>query len=871
MKTPLLFCTIVGILLISACSPAMREERVRSRAEVVRDSLEQTQEPRKDLPEDESRLITDPIEVLLISDTLISAAELFAMDGDFSTGNELVQLAFEVLLSHEEISHHEDLIAELRIYERMGNFYVNLAPESYLDSLPDEIAPYVTQMQLESVMSSLDTTTMDTALIPTDCFSAPYNIPITHNARVNAALLTLLAEHRRPYMNRLLHRGEQFRPFMNEIYEEYGLPTDLTYLPLLESAFNLKAYSVAHASGVWQFIPSTGKIFDLRQNYWIDERRDPIKATIASARYFSRLHGLFDDWYLALAAYNCGEGRVRRELNRSDGDTYWDLDRLPRETMNYVPLYIAYQIIAKNARCFGFDYGPVEELYTFDTVMVSDCLDMRRIAEGIGVTYDELQSLNPHILHWATPPNMDDVILYLPEGTRDAFDTYYASLTPADMVEWYRYKVQPGDNLSTIARTFNTSVSAIQSINSMRSSRIVAGRYIFIPVESTQEAERLLKQRGKPQDTGRQKRRYRVSAGETASEIAHTMGVSLSDMRSWNPDVSLSRIRPGQILTIYTDHDHAKTHRVVSGDSGYAIARKYGISLDELRQHNPGKNLARLSVGDTLFLGSPETGTPPESASAKPSRNQKQYHRVESGETAYAISREYAVSLDSLRSWNAGHDLGRLSIGDTLTIFGEQPKDETAHQETTPPAEEPSSSSSEEKEKRYYRVSQGETLFSISQALSVPVSSLITWNDKDVHAPVIHPGERLIYYTTSQAPQDHIRYRVNRGDSYFSIARKFSTSAKEIAAANNRDTTEVLRVGEILHIPDTTGPRPSQEKPAAASDSAELTTYTVQQGDNLWSISRAFNTTVHEICVTNNIETSTRLYPGDTLLIRQSE
>jgi membrane-bound lytic murein transglycosylase D len=890
MKKKLILIPAAAMLLFLSCAPKVQHETHVQQVDRIRDSLivEQEQIPR----ERAKYFLSDPVEILLATDTLLTAAELHAADGDYAWGHELVQLALDVLTHNDNVFREEELVKDFRLYERMGNFYVNLTPPSYLDSVPEHISPFVTSLQLDAVMQSLDTADMDMSIIPTQCIAAHYNIPIAYNKRVSKALIAMLSTRRQPYMNRLLYRGEQFRPFMNEIFAEYGLPTDLTYLPLLESAFNLKAYSVAHASGLWQFIPSTGKIFGLRQNYWIDERRDPIKATHAAAQYLSRLHGMFDDWYLALAAYNCGEGRVGRELNRSDGPTYWDLDRLPRETRNYVPLFIAYQIIAKNPACFGFDYGPVDTLYTFDTVTVSDCLDKRKIAEGIHVSFEELQELNPHIKRWATPPDMENVTLYLPAGKRSEFEAYYAELTPEDKVDWYRYRVQRGDNLSNIARAFNTSVEAIQSLNSMRGTRIIAGRYIFIPVPSGMDAEAIME---KERDIASQERteevRYRVRRGDNASEIANNFGVNLADMRRWNSGKNLSRINVGDILILHREARSAsstqklegKTIYVVeSGDNAYNVSRQYNVSLEDMNRWNPHKDLARLSVGDTLILQAEEPVA--SQGGSESTRKQKGpapretvaadtvLYRVRSGETAYRIGTYFDQPLDSIRTWNPGKNVSRLSVGDTLRIVGSYSFDgtEVSVEETE---------QEESGERAVHTVQSGETLYSIARQRSVPLSSLLRWNNKDIENPVIHTGEQLIYYrqptaseteadderSLSEKASDHVRYRVQRGDTFYGLARLFNTTVETIYERNDLSSSSVLTAGDIIVLPARGGASSGQ------STADKLPEYRVERGDNLWSISRRFDISVNEICLANNISTNTRLFPGDTLKIPVQE
>lgn len=185
-----------------------------------------------------------------------------------------------------------------------------------------------------------------------------------------------------------------------------GQPQDLAYLPLIESGFNPVAYSYANASGIWQFIASTGKLYGLKKSFWADERRDPIKSTQAAAMYLKKLFGDFGHWDLALAAYNCGENGLARSIARSRSNDFWTLKRIPNQTKNYVPFYLAALTIAKNPKCFGVKI-PDTLAPPPDTVVVSDCISLSDIASGLGIDPDSLKKMNPHIMRWCTPPDPD--------------------------------------------------------------------------------------------------------------------------------------------------------------------------------------------------------------------------------------------------------------------------------------------------------------------------------------------------------------------------------------------------------------------------------------------------------------------------------
>jgi membrane-bound lytic murein transglycosylase D len=275
---------------------------------------------------------------------------------------------------------------------------------------------------------------------------------------------------------------------MQRIFSAHELPTDLSYLPILESGYNPFAYSYAHASGIWQFIPSTGARFGLRNNFWIDERRDPFKSTGAAIQYFKRLYERFRDWHLVLAAYNCGEMRVERAINTAQSRNFWDLT-LPSQTMNYVPQFIAYQLLIKNPGCFGIDQL-VNDTFNLDTVNISLGLDLRSIAERLAMPFQFLKNMNPHLRYHCTPPAMDNVTLYLPRGYAPQFKEIYRNLTDRDKVVLFRYRIRGGDNLYRISQRFNIPVTTIMGVNNLRNNYIVAGRYLYIPLSLSETPSR---------------------------------------------------------------------------------------------------------------------------------------------------------------------------------------------------------------------------------------------------------------------------------------------------------------------------------------------------------------------------------------------
>jgi membrane-bound lytic murein transglycosylase D len=249
-----------------------------------------------------------------------------------------------------------------------------------------------------------------------------FDAPIQMNKQVRAYLVYFSTE-RKGTIRRYLSRSTRYLPMIKEVFQEYGLPEDLAYLAMIESGFNPNAYSHAHACGMWQFIRGTGARYGLAMDGYVDERRDPEKSTRAAAKYLLDLYKQFGSWYLAAASYNCGEGRVQKELNHSNHKNFWELSAnqcLPTETKNYVPQLIAATIIAKNPEKFGFKGVPYLPALAIDKVQVKEPTSLKAAAVAVNVPVEEIQSLNPELLRGITPPD-GTYTLKLPAKSQELF------------------------------------------------------------------------------------------------------------------------------------------------------------------------------------------------------------------------------------------------------------------------------------------------------------------------------------------------------------------------------------------------------------------------------------------------------------------
>lgn len=405
-----------------------------------------------------------------------------------------------------------------------------------------------------------------------------YDVPIIMNKSVEGYIEYFQTVVMKDRFELWLSRSQRYLQIMREIFKQRGLPEDLVFVALIESGFNPYAYSRSRATGPWQFINGTAKKYGLKIDNWVDERRDPIKSTVAAANYLKDLYELFGSWPLALASYNAGEGRVQRALIKTKGEDFWDLNNsryLRRETRDYVPKFMAATIIAKNPQRYGFSLEYNEPLQ-YEEVTVEGSVDLRVIAEAAGISFEDLKALNPELKREITPPTSPEYLLKLPKGTKETFSKQYGDLPPDKKFRGTPYRIKHGETLSTIAKKFGASTLVLQAINHLGEGAILhEGDSIYLPASvpaapikakrvrtnkpvltasqqnSSLSAARLPDGQGQAglPSNGR-KIVYEVKSGDTLWDIAKIFNIPISHLRRWNGLGRHSVIRPGDKLVL---------------------------------------------------------------------------------------------------------------------------------------------------------------------------------------------------------------------------------------------------------------------------------------------------------------------------------
>jgi membrane-bound lytic murein transglycosylase D len=368
-----------------------------------------------------------------------------------------------------------------------------------------------------------------------------HDLPLTVNDEVLSFLNFFQTPRGKAIVETGLRRSGRYRDMISRVLREEGVPQDLIYLAQAESAFQPLALSRAGARGIWQFVPWRGNEYGLKRSWWVDERQDPEKATRAAAQHLRDLYGLFGDWYLAMAAYNCGPGNVQKGVERTGYADFWELYRrnvLPRETKNYVPIILALTLIAKDAAHYGVQTD-LDQPVPSDVVKPGRAIDLRLVAETIDVDAETLRSLNPSLLRMATP---DDPFfeLHLPKGTAQKFSAEIADIPPEKWVSWRRHRVEAGETLTSLAKKYHVTAPAIASANSLgRTDVLSPGDKLIIPASqpAAEAKSRLV--------------RYRVRKGDTLGGIADQFSVSPEELRKWN-GLKAARVSRGMVLRVYT-------------------------------------------------------------------------------------------------------------------------------------------------------------------------------------------------------------------------------------------------------------------------------------------------------------------------------
>jgi len=670
-------------------------------------------------------------------------------------------------------------------------------------------------------------------------------VPLVINEKV-LAWINYFTGPSKARFGRYMKRSGKYTPMMKEILKRHNLPEELVYIAMIESGFSTHAKSHASAVGCWQFIRSTGKGYNLRIDSWVDERRDPVKATVAAAKYFTYLYKMFGHWYLAMAGYNAGEGKIGRGISRYGTKNFWRLSErgkgyIRAETREYVPKYIAATIIAKQPEKFGFDKVDYDEPLVFDRTIVDSPVDLNVAAKCAGTSVEQLKLLNPELRTDVTPPGRYE--LKVPVGKKKKFKVALAKIPRDKRVRTLTHVVGRRDTLYKIARRYGMSGNVILAANNLSSSRsIKRGRRLIIPRgqlrkqlerEVAANAKKVKKSRGRVV-------RYKIRRGDTLSSIARKFRVSVKHLRKLNGIYGRKRIIAGKTIKIRTKKGRRSasaetskpartssvkriaTHKVASGDSLGSIANKYGTSVSSLKKLNPGVKPTRLKIGQKIKVAGSERVAkktqPTNIASSGKGNGNVSIHKVARGENLGSIAQKYGTRVSKLKKMNPGLNPLRLKIGQKIKVSGRA------------------------------RVATKSTPAKVTPAKTTQT-------------------------TKSAGSSYHV---VESGQTLSHVARRYGMKIAELAKLNGMTTKSIVRVGKKLKVKrgksgttTVTKRTTTVKKPATASKKSGASFYTVKSGDNLWNISRKFKVSTDSLKKWNNLIGGKHIKPGQKLRVKR--
>ncbi len=590
-------------------------------------------------------------------------------------------------------------------------------------------------------------------------------VEIEYNSKVKKWIDYFAGSGKKTFL-KWVYRSGKYRDLTERILAEEGLPTELANLALIESGFNPNAYSRAHAVGIWQFIKSTARIYGLRVDWWVDERRDPARACRAAARHLRDLYQTFDSWPLALAAYNCGQRNVERAIRRAHSRDFWRL-RLKRETRDYVPKFMAACIIMQNPSKYGLNLTYAEPL-EFDEIQVEPRTSLKALASACGVSLNVMRELNPHLIRGCAPHGKADYRVRVPAGMTEACRLALSQMPEEERLAsaytspTIRHTVRRGETLSRIARKYSTTVRAIARANGIANlHRIRAGQVLVIPGGEYVPL---------PANPGI----HIVRRGETLSSIARRYHVRVKDLVAWNDLKSAHVIYPGQRLIVsneYVPHQEEIVHTVKRGETISQIAAKYGASTNAVLRANGLARTSKIYPGQKISVP-----VGPESTRGKVGT-----YVVKKGDTISEIAKLYGVSVENLLRINGLRARDKIYPGQRLKIAG---------------------STSSEKELVVHKVKRGETLWSIARKYATSVEEIVRTNGLK-QAASIYPGQRL-KIVASGGGQTKV-HTVRRGETITRIARHYGVPVRSVLEVNNLDADDIIYPGQRIRVPVRSG------------------------------------------------------------------